>query len=469
MIQNGHRETDMRRYHVRWAMLCCAGLLAAIGAVVLGLHLNRTLAQEQPAGPLAHADREDSKRDTQGSTGMASVSSDQRPSGLRSSLPPVASRIDVGTERKEGMRDQEPMAMKSRTDLRATKRAAGQQRSVNQTPLQESRKAESASLRTGVVLAVPWGDQAGQLGRSATPDPVHDEFPADFCVGPDGVLWVCDLVNDRVVGYRIDPEGKQLPKPLAQVQLDRPTHVAATKQGLFILDWPRRDGPEKPLQFRLLRYADGRLQEVATFQDIAAGYPSGQLIALAGGDLLVVGDHLHRVTLDGEVQEVPIEAEGISVVISPASRAYQASKWEWEGGILRGTVRQWTLEPEVKEQAPLEVALSYDTGPDVDPERLSKGYPRGALLIGADGAGRLYVLLHELLKEGKLRLTLARFSPSGELLARGFFQPAGVDLRKAWARCSNVFWRVTADGRVLVPIPTEQEYRLLEASFGPGS
>jgi hypothetical protein len=208
------------------------------------------------------------------------------------------------------------------------------------------------------------------------------------------------------------------------------------------------------------------MQEKAAFQDAAAGYLPGQLIALKGGDLLVVGDRLHRVKPDGEVQEVPIKAPGLTVVVSPVGGVYQVEQWEREAGVLRGRVKCWSLDAEEQEPSWIEVALPYDTGPDMDPEWL-ESHPSGARLIGADGAGRLYFILYERLRGGLPRLTLARFSSAGELLARGYFQPDGVDLRQAWNRCLWEFWRVTPEGQVLVALPTEQEYRIIEAAFEP--
>lgn len=463
----------MRRHHGRrWAVLSSVALLAALGGISLVLQRNGNLTQEASAVSWECAHPESRQRSVGDTEKGASMSPDGKVSDTRSRPLTVVSPDKGRTEQGEGMRKREPIDRESNPEPRKQGRAKHPM-NANQTPIQknqsrESQKAESDSLHTRLLLAAPWGNQVGQLGRDLYPEAPNDVFPADFYLSSDNVLWICDWVNDRVVGYRVDPKGEQPAETVMQVRLKRPTHVVATQQGVFILDWTQRNEPEGSLQCRLFRYADGMLQELASIQDIGVGFP-GQIVALDRGGILIMKDRLHRVTLSGQVQEVPIEAGGKSVSISPSGTVYLVEKWERGEGILRGTIKRWTLDPEMAEQPSLEVALSYDTGPDVDPERLSKGYPRGALLIGADGAGRLYFLLHELLKEGKLRLTLFRFSPSGELLARGSFQPAGVDLRKAWARCSDVFWRVTADGRVLVPIPTEQEYRLLEASFGPGS
>ncbi len=323
---------------------------------------------------------------------------------------------------------------------------------------------EPVALRIRMVLAVPWGDQAGQVGRQNFPEAAYDLFPTDFCRAPDGTLWVCDGINNRLVGFRPDPNGEKPAELVAQVPLEHPTHVAASKEGLFIVDWPREAQPEGPLQCSLWHYADGQLQQKATFQDPLVGYLAGQLVALPGGEVLALGDLLHRVKPAGEVQEIPLETAAMATAVGPSGLVYQIEKWEREEEILTGRVKRWTLDSEEQEPTRFEVVWPYDTGPEMDPEWL-QDHPSGARLIGADSAGRLYCALYERLQGGSPRLTLARFSPEGELLDRGYFQPPGMDLRDVWKRCPEEVWRVTAEGQLLVALPTDQEYLLLEVTM----
>lgn len=327
--------------------------------------------------------------------------------------------------------------------------------------LPEGSQTEPVSLRTRVVLAVPWGDQASQVGRQTFPEAAHDVFPAGFCQAPDGILWISDWVNNRLLGFHLDPTGEKPAQPAAQVPVDHPTHVAANEEGVFIVDWPRSDSPEGLPECRLWHYVNGEVQQKAAFQDPAAGYLAGQLVALAGGDLLVIGDHLHRVQPNGEVQEVPLGIQGVTVAVSLSGMIYQAEQWESDGDLWKGQVKCWALASDNHEPSVIKVALPSETGP--------KGRPSEPRLIGADGAGRLYFTRYERGPAGSLRLTLAQVSPDGKLLAQGDFQPAGVDLKEAWKRCPLEFWQVTPEGRVLVALPTEEEYRILEAAFEPAS
>lgn len=336
---------------------------------------------------------------------------------------------------------------------------------VEDAPSAERGKGDNTLLRTRMLIAVPWGNGAGQLGRNSTPDPVHDEFPADFCIGPDGMLWICDLVNDRVVAYRVTDNEARSGEPITQIKVKCPTHVAVNTEGVFVVDFPSRPRAGDPMRCRLYQVVDGRRRELAVLEDLGVGFLPGAVIPLSddGTVLVLVGDRLHRITRDGQVHEVPGSAAGSSSVVDTTGIVYGVAEWARKQGVLKGKVRRRALESG-KELEPIELAIPYDTGEEVDQQFLEAGFPHGQL-VGADRDGRLYLTMYERLKSGRSRLTLAQFSPSGALLARDYFQPPGIDLQKAWRRCVMVFWRVTPDGRVLVSVPLDREYRILESSF----
>lgn len=52
-------------------------------------------------------------------------------------------------------------------------------------------------------INVPWGTGSGALGKKA-PQEGNPEAPMSLAVGPDGVTWVLDQVNDRIVRYGRD-------------------------------------------------------------------------------------------------------------------------------------------------------------------------------------------------------------------------------------------------------------------------
>jgi hypothetical protein len=70
--------------------------------------------------------------------------------------------------------------------------------------------SSSAVTNTPVVVAkaapsitVPWGSGSGALGRKA-PQEGNAEAPMSFAVDANGVTWVLDQVNDRIVRYGKD-------------------------------------------------------------------------------------------------------------------------------------------------------------------------------------------------------------------------------------------------------------------------
>jgi hypothetical protein len=55
------------------------------------------------------------------------------------------------------------------------------------------------------AIPIPWGTSSGALGKKS-PAEGNAEAPMSFAIAPDGVLWVIDQVNDRIV--RIGKDGK---------------------------------------------------------------------------------------------------------------------------------------------------------------------------------------------------------------------------------------------------------------------
>lgn len=324
--------------------------------------------------------------------------------------------------------------------------------------------------RVETVLDIPYGSQQGEVGVK-----LADEYgpgsppacPEAFQVTQDGVVWVLDTVNSRVLSFR---NGKQESGISTVGVADRPMAFGIVRDALFVVKRPSR---LEPVGAKLMRYdfADRRWSGVS-LRTADGRTLSPEFIRPIGNDdsALLVSGTVRPGEEEGTSGAVVLDQDGnILTEVAPSNGVPPTYVPGADGAVRR--------VPRIKQQQPTQVPVTVESwGNDTKSwtETLAMSLPlspelstiEGALSVfrpcGVDSSGRLVATL----SEGRpLFPRFVQIAPTGEVLH--FLSPAalGLDPSPLSMNFPAQHYQMAPDGSLLAQYATKDRYKVIKVCF----
>jgi len=331
--------------------------------------------------------------------------------------------------------------------------------------LAPSGPAAFALPRVEVVLSLPYGSGPGQVGATKAGDPVPEatpECPAMFWMTQQGIIWVLDSVNSRVLAFR---DGKQIVEICTRDVEKLPQLFGVTRGAVFVVQIVNVNGPE----CRLVRYDPAGHQSTSSDLRLPDGRPFLPMKVMPLGredETVLISGRTHpseaggSLVLDSDGKIVSVQVEEGPSYGSTHMPAADGTVWRMVG-----------LDLDEETEVPLTLER-YDADTKAWTKVSSRALPRRPQLwaqrkqaflapLGVDADGAAAVVLSE---GTPLSPRFLRLGPSGEVAALTL-EDLGVDSAPLGTFFAPQHFQLLPDGSILAQYASPERYQVTRLVF----
>lgn len=330
----------------------------------------------------------------------------------------------------------------------------------------------TVSPQVTVVLDVPYGSESESVGKIDLGDPALGSgppmCPQMFQMTNDGMLWVLDTVNSRVLAFK---DGKQVDEVSTSEIKRWPNLFGVTKTAIWIKKTTRHPGTTS--RFSLLRYdrADKK------WRDVVLQLPDGLQLdplristkGLNDTSLLLFG------SLDYGAKSRSLdtpESTYASIVINDDGKITRVDK----GDIVLPSADDdaWVLSVDDNPKPTIPYTLKkYDPKAQTWNSILEDALPRRPELSGA----RKEAIVHPIALDSQLRIALVvsegiplsqrfmRISITGNVLSATTLEDLGWESGPLSMYPTTANYQLLPDGSILAHYANKDRYRIIRITF----
>jgi hypothetical protein len=319
--------------------------------------------------------------------------------------------------------------------------------------------------RVEVVLSLSYGSGPGQVGATKSGEPVPEAFPQCpemFWMTQDGLIWVLDTVNSRLLAFR---DGKQSIEISTREVEKRPRFFGVTRGAVFLVQGVNVDGPK----CRLVRIDRASLQTSTGDLRLPDGrrFLPQKVMPLGQADemLLISGctypsEEGGSVVVDSDGKLVSVQLDGGHTYGSNHMPAADGGVWR----MARLDLDEQTEVPVTLERYGAETeawTMAFSGAFPRRPELSAQRKRAMSTPLGIDTAGAAVVVLFE----GRpLSPRFLRLSPSGEAAAVTL-EELGMDSAPLGTFFPSQHFQLLPDGSILAQYTTPDQYRIIQLTF----